>query len=189
MKKGLLVLALIFLAVSSYGQNSKGSLTALEGIQKFDSGDNLGAITTFNKAISELNMKTDSISLMLAFLFRGKAKWNLGDNRGGISDLTKSIGYANENTIGDSIEGGKDILATNYLLRGTLKQLLDYPFQEVIKDYDKAIKLNPTEGKYYAARGYTKIQNGQKDSGCLDLSKGGELGLSLAYEMIKELCN
>ena len=188
MKKGLFVLAMLFLAFNSYGQNSKGSLTALEGIQKLDSGDNLGAITTFNKAISELNMKTDSISLMLAFSFRGEAKWNLGDNRGAILDYSQSINFANERTI-DLFSGGKNILAGNYAQRGHLKELLNYSYQEIIKDYDKAIKLNPTEGKYYAARGYAKHKNGQKDSGCLDLSKGGELGLSLAYEMIKELCN
>jgi len=30
---------------------------------------------------------------------------------------------------------------------------------------------------------------GQKDSGCLDLSKAGELGKSIAYEAIKKHCN
>jgi len=30
---------------------------------------------------------------------------------------------------------------------------------------------------------------GQKDSGCLDLSKAGELGYFKAYETIKKYCN
>jgi tetratricopeptide (TPR) repeat protein len=188
MKKGLFLFVMLLFALNASGQKSKGDSTALEGVIKFNSGENLEAITIFTKAIGELNLNTDSISLMLVYSFRGEAKWNLGDNRGAILDLSQSINFANERTI-DSFSGAKNILAGNYSQRGHLKELLNYSYQEVIKDYDKAIQLNPYEGKYFAARGYAKHKNGQKESGCLDLSKGGELGLSLAYEMIKELCN
>jgi len=34
-----------------------------------------------------------------------------------------------------------------------------------------------------------KLGLGQKESGCLDLSKAGELGSEKAYEVIKEFCN
>ena len=189
MKKGLFVFAMIFLPFNSFGQNSKGNLTAIEGIKKFDSGDDLGAVTTFTKAIEELNPKTDSISLMLSYSYRGQAKSNLGDNRGAILDLTKSISFTNERTIDSFLDDGKDFLAKNYSLRGNLKELLDYPFQEVIGDFNVAIRINPSKGIYYAGRGNAKIQNGQKQAGCLDLSKAGELGFSQAYEYIKELCN
>jgi hypothetical protein len=30
---------------------------------------------------------------------------------------------------------------------------------------------------------------GQKEDGCLDLTKAGELGLAQAYELIKKICN
>jgi hypothetical protein len=33
------------------------------------------------------------------------------------------------------------------------------------------------------------IQLKQIDSGCLDFSKAGELGYTLAYELIKKYCN
>jgi len=36
--------------------------------------------------------------------------------------------------------------------------------------------------------GLSKILLGQKDDGCLDLSKAGELGL-YSYDVIKEFCN
>jgi hypothetical protein len=55
-------------------------------------------------------------------------------------------------------------------------------------DFDKAIELNPANGLAYYNRGLTKIRSGQKDSGCLDLSKAGELGYSEAYEAIKVYC-
>jgi len=38
-------------------------------------------------------------------------------------------------------------------------------------------------------RGLDKLLLEQKDNGCLDLSKAGELGLVGAYEAIKEFCN
>jgi len=41
----------------------------------------------------------------------------------------------------------------------------------------------------YYNRGLAKIQLGQKDSGCLDLSKARELGDADAFDAIKELCN
>jgi len=41
----------------------------------------------------------------------------------------------------------------------------------------------------YYHRGISRIKLGRKDSGCLDLSKAGELGYFEAYESIKEFCN
>ena len=40
----------------------------------------------------------------------------------------------------------------------------------------------------YLIRGYAKIRLGQKDDGCLDLSKAGELGSAEVYEIIKQYC-
>ena len=56
-------------------------------------------------------------------------------------------------------------------------------------DYNKAIELDPNDAEAYGGRGLAKIFLGQKDSGCLDLSKAGELGDSQAYDAIKEYCN
>jgi len=40
----------------------------------------------------------------------------------------------------------------------------------------------------YYARGIAKIKSGDKNGGCLDLSKAGELGFD-AYDTIKKYCN
>jgi len=40
----------------------------------------------------------------------------------------------------------------------------------------------------YHNRGFAKIKLGQKDSGCQDLSKAGEMGDMDAYDLIKEHC-
>jgi len=41
------------------------------------------------------------------------------------------------------------------------------------------------EEEYYNNGGLSKLLLGQKDSGCLDLSKAGELGFMDAYDAIK----
>jgi len=69
----------------------------------------------------------------------------------------------------------------------TKDNLKDY--KGAIQDYNKAIKLNPKDSDTYLNRGLAKILLGQKDDGCLDLSKASELGLAKAYEAIKEHCN
>lgn len=41
---------------------------------------------------------------------------------------------------------------------------------------------------YYYYRGIAKLNSNQIDSGCLDLSKAGELGYKEAYVLIKKYC-
>ena len=78
--------------------------------------------------------------------------------------------------------------ADDYFNSGNAKaNLKDY--RGAILDFNKAIELNPKLASAYLGRGLAKILLGQKDDGCLDLSKAGELGEASAYETIKELCN
>ena len=51
------------------------------------------------------------------------------------------------------------------------------------------MKLAPNNADVYSNRGFAKIALGQKDSGCLDLSKAGEMGFFEAHETIKKYCN
>ena len=62
-------------------------------------------------------------------------------------------------------------------------------YKGAIQDFNKAIELNPDLAEAYYNRGIAKIKSGQKDDGCLDFSKAGELGSAKAYEAIKEVCN
>ena len=79
--------------------------------------------------------------------------------------------------------------AEEYLDKGIAKgELGDY--RGAIQDFNKALELDPIgfDQEAYYGRGASKINLGQKDSGCLDMSKAGELGYSEAYEIIKEYC-
>lgn len=109
-----------------------------------------------------------------------KDKMEIGDYRGAIADYTKAIELdPNDHT--------------SYRRRGFSKaELKDH--SGAIVDYNKALELTPKNDDEsmavaYYFRGLSKIAINQKDSGCLDLSKAGELGFSYAYESIKEHCN
>ena len=66
------------------------------------------------------------------------------------------------------------------------KMLIDY--SGAIEDFTKVIDINPKNADSYYNRGLLLMINNQKDKGCMDLSKAGELGLSKAYEAIKINC-
>ena len=58
-----------------------------------------------------------------------------------------------------------------------------------IKDFSKAIELNPNYALAYYNRGAVKIRLGQKDNGCSDFSKASELNLNEANVAIQMYCN
>ena len=53
----------------------------------------------------------------------------------------------------------------------------------------KSIGINKEADNSYYFRGLSKIKIGQKEEGCKDLSKAGELGKSEAYKAISHNCN
>ncbi len=57
-----------------------------------------------------------------------------------------------------------------------------------IENYDKAIRLWPQMGEAYFNRGLVLIYLKDKEKGCIDLSKAGELGVADAYGVISKYC-
>lgn len=59
---------------------------------------------------------------------------------------------------------------------------------ESIENYSKAIRLYPLMGDAYYNRGLVLIYLKDKEKGCIDLSRAGELGVAEAYGVIKKYC-
>jgi tetratricopeptide (TPR) repeat protein len=131
--------------------------------------DHRGQIEDCNKAL-----RIDSTDES-AYMNRAGARHNLKDNKGAIVDLNKAI------TI-------KPMDARLFLARASLKDDLNDYWGE-IDDLTAAIAIKPKAGILYIYRGKAEIKVGQKDNGCLDLSKAGELGEEKAYDLILQDCH
>ncbi|MFI3286327.1 MAG: tetratricopeptide repeat protein [Rikenellaceae bacterium] len=57
---------------------------------------------------------------------------------------------------------------------------------EAYDDYTKAIELYPSFGEAYYNRGVVQIFMKDTRKGCIDISKSGELGITKAYDVLKE---
>jgi tetratricopeptide (TPR) repeat protein len=77
--------------------------------------------------------------------------------------------------------------AEAYFLRGVAKSSLGDQ-RNAIQDCSNAILLNPKYAEAYFIRGIIKLALNDS-SGCLDLSKSGELGYAGAYNVIRDFCN
>jgi tetratricopeptide (TPR) repeat protein len=141
----------------------------LRGNIKVNFEDFHGAMKDYNSAL-EKNPKYAE-----CFLARGNVKLGLQDYYGAIADYTSAISI-NENHV------------EAYYNRGKAKQFLQ-AYEDAINDCTKIIQINPKSIDAYYMRGLLRIDFGDPQNGCLDLSKAGELGDLKAYEAIKEKCN
>lgn len=201
MKKLVILMGLIAVGVSSFAQSAK-ELTQ-KGMELYEKREFMEAILNLNKAIDtdkkyaqayfvrgnikavfedyhgamkDYNSAIESNSKFAECYFeRGKVKMNLQDYYGAIADFTSAISL-NENFV------------EAYYSRGKAKQFLQ-AYEDAINDCSKIIQINPKSIDAYYMRGLLRIEFGDQQQGCLDLSKAGELGDSKAYDTIKERCN
>ena len=68
-------------------------------------------------------------------------------------------------------------------------QCLSSRFVEALENYDMAIKLYPNMGDAYYNRGLVLIYLKDKEKGCIDLSRAGELGVADSYSVISKYCS
>jgi len=59
---------------------------------------------------------------------------------------------------------------------------------ESLDNYDKALEIYPGMGNAYYNRGLVLIYLKDKEKGCIDLSRAGELGVADAYSVISRYC-
>ena len=96
----------------------------------------------------------------------------------------------------DYSEAIDDMLAADKILPGipyvyfNLGNLycLSSRFVESVENYTKAIDVYPYMGDAYYNRGLVLIYLKDKEKGCIDLSRAGELGVGDAYRVISKYC-
>jgi tetratricopeptide (TPR) repeat protein len=145
--------------------------------------DKAKAMSDLNNAIDihiEYNLDSiDQISLTEYYNERANLKSELKDFRGAILDYDKAsavnVGYS---TLWEEVTFG----------RGYCKFELE-DLKGALEDFQKVLIHNSNNELAYYNLGIIKLRLGNKNDGCLDLSKAGELGYTEAYELISEYCN
>lgn len=138
------------------------------------SKDYSGAIKDNTKAIE---LGPNDMYIANEYTSRGESKGYLKDHYGAIADYSKAIEI--------------DQYTEAYWLRGLEKNDLE-DFSGAIADLGKYVECsnaNPANIvlAFYLS-GLAKIKIGQKENGCQDLSKSGELGYGEAYKAIEQYC-
>lgn len=90
----------------------------------------------------------------------------------------------------DDLQAASEILPDFPYIHYDLGNLytLSSELVRAIECYTKAINLYPYMGNAYFNRGLVQIYLKDKEKGCLDLSRAGELGVSDAYGVINRFC-
>ena len=60
---------------------------------------------------------------------------------------------------------------------------------EAVAEYTEALRLYPEFQEAYYNRALIHIYIQEREKGCIDLSKAGELGIKDAYSVIKKYCS
>lgn len=111
-----------------------------------------------------------------------------GNTRARVSD-TATHNYDYSDAINDLVRASElvpDFAYTHFDL-GNL-YCLSSQLVNSIDSYSKAIRLNPRFGEAYYNRGLVLIYLQDKEKGCIDLSRAGELGISDSYSAISKFC-
>lgn len=145
-------------------------------------GSYVEAMSDISKAII-LNSQDD-----YSYSLRADIKIALLDYRGAIEDLKLAIDIAQKDPLLiNALPIEKEYISDWISTIGTCKANLN-DFQGAVDEYNNAIKWNPNHSYSFYSRGKVLIRLGEKDRGCLDLSKAGELGYKEAYIAIKMYC-
>ena len=196
------MLVIFLFTVMSHVKAQNGDLLAM-GMQHFEKSDYKNALLNFNKVIDADQANAD------AFYMRGRVKQILEDFHGAMKDFNQAINispktahyyfdrgnikYALQDYYGAISDYSESINldvthVDAYFKRGKAKHQLE-AYQDAIHDCTKILEIHADNVDAYYLRGILRIEHGQTEQGCLDLSKAGELGDLKAYEVIKERCN
>jgi tetratricopeptide (TPR) repeat protein len=127
-----------------------------------------------NGLVDRTKMSDMSAGRAEVFFHRGLAKAKSGDPKSAIEDYNRAISFL-------------PTYADAYFQRGIAKSSLGDQ-RNAIQDCNNAIELNSKFAEAYFIRGIIKLALNDT-SGCLDLSKAGELGYAGAYNVIRDYCN
>ncbi len=181
----------------------------LRALNDYDAKQFNSSLDYYGKAIEAASEKADISRLYEAFyrMNRGVLRAEMIDF---ISSIQSNVQVLSMDDTGNTRARVKDQITRQYDytdaledLKAASEMLKDIPYiyynlgnlyclsaehVNSIENYTKAIELYPYMGDAYFNRGLVLIYLKDKEKGCIDLSRAGELGVQDAYGVIKKYC-
>lgn len=111
-----------------------------------------------------------------------------GNTRARVKDQV-TVHYDYSEAIADLVEADGIVGNMPYILYNLANlYCLSSDFVKAIENYTEALAAYPYLGDAYFNRGLVQIYLKDKEKGCIDLSRAGELGVGDAYGVIKKFC-
>ncbi len=179
------------------GLQEVGKKQYSQALQKLDGaaeGESADAYSSYYKAFYLMNravLRAEMIEFIASFQSNVQSLTmdDKGAARARVRDQVTSE-YDYSEALAD-MEAAAAILPSFPYIQFNLGNLycLSSRFIEAIDSYEKAIKLYPWMGDAYFNRGLVLIYLKDKEKGCIDLSRAGELGVEGAYGVITRYCS
>ncbi|NVO10677.1 MAG: tetratricopeptide repeat protein [Bacteroidales bacterium] len=146
-----------------------------------------------NNLIIALNLAVEQIEMVKFINQFENEVGTISFKMGNLANAQKEKSISANNSYNESISNLKTLetnlpglaiipynIGNTYLLTDELSSAID--------EYNKAIIIEPRFSEAWFNRGLVKLIKGEKQNGCLDISKAGELGLNQAYSIIQRFC-
>jgi tetratricopeptide (TPR) repeat protein len=167
-------------------------------------GDSKQMLEDYAGAVEDYNLSISLEPYASTYYSRGLAHYNLEHFSEAAADFTKTIELCDEvqkkwdaeriKSFGKSAKAPaqRDIerepmYAGSFSGRGSVK-MKQRDFPAALKDYNRAIEINQTDGQAYYTRALIILVTGTKEDGCADLAKASGLGYKAADDLIAKYC-
>lgn len=165
-----------------YLDNENTDAYFMRGLIKSSMNDRQGAISDYDEIIKREKTAKPSIYKMgTVYNNKGYSLIELGKLDEALPLLNKALQLEPNESY---IWGSRGEL---HFKKGNYKSCID-DMKKAIEVSNKTIVGSTDPALPYYLMGLSKINLGQKESGCTDLSKAGELGKAKAYEAMKQYC-
>lgn len=200
-------------APTTYVASSCAEEYFARGLQDLQDKKFNSALEWFNKAVenagdSESKDRYSRYYKAFYLMNRGVLKAEMVDFiaslEGNVQTLSMDTQGATRARVSDKVSRSYDYSDAIADIRAALEILPDLPYLyfnlgnlmcqsdnmvEAIDNYDEAISLYPYMGEAYFNRGLVLIYIHDREKGCIDLSRAGELGVAESYNVISRYCS
>lgn len=194
--------------LSNLNQQSVDSNNVSKSIVHFIKGIQFSSISRYSQAVQEyekalkyepknqiiaLNLISEKVE-MVKFIDQFNNDANaVSFKMGNIGNEKNNQGKSTNYTYNEAIDKLKnieidlpDLAIIPYNIGNTY--VLTEELDLAVNEYSNAIRIEPRFSEAWFNRGLVKLIKGEKQNGCADISKAGELGQNQAYSLIQKFC-